>query len=441
VSTSRPFKLGLAAVLVVLLVAGVAAVTGVLWHTVNKTRIVAYFDNSNGLFPGDEVRILGVAVGEIESIEPQPERSKITFWVDDKYPIPADAQAVILSPQLVTARAIALTPAYTGGPKMADGTTIPQDRTAVPVEWDDLRQQLEKLADALQPTHPGGVSTLGSLINTAADNLRGQGPTIRDTVIKMSQAFSALGDHSGDLFATVKNLSVLVSALQSSSDLMAQLNLNLASVTSLLADDPTEVSRAVSDLNTAVGDVKSFVAENRDTIATTSEKLSAVTQTVVGSMDDIKQALHLAPTAAANLSNIYQPAQAGLTGALAVNNFSNPIDFICSAVQAASRLGAERSSKLCVQYLAPIIKNRQYNFLPFGENLFVGAAARPNEITYSEDSLRPDFVPPAEPPPSPAPGTPAPPLPAEAVPAPSPAVATDPAAGLPGMIMPTGAGS
>jgi phospholipid/cholesterol/gamma-HCH transport system substrate-binding protein len=441
VSTSRPIKIALAASLVVLLVAGVAAVSGTLWHSVTKTRIVAYFDNSNGIFAGDEVRILGVPVGQVESIEPQPERAKITFWVQDKYPIPADAQAVILSPQLVTARAIALTPAYTAGPKMADGATIPQTRTAVPVEWDDLRRQLEKLASALQPTQPGGVSSLGALINTAAENLRGQGPTIRDTVIKMSQAFSALGDHSGDLFSTVKNLSILVSALQSSSDLMAQLNLNLASITTLLADDPHEVSHAVADLNTAVGDVKGFMADNRDTIATTSDKLAAVTQTLVGSMDDIKQTLHLAPTAAVNLSNIYQPAQAGLTGALAVNNFSNPIEFICGAIQAASRMGGEQSAKLCAQYLAPIVKNRQYNFLPFGENLFVGASARPNEITYSEDWMRPDYVPPAAPTAPPAQGTPDPILPAEAVPSPSSAAATNPDDGLTGMMMPAGAGS
>ncbi len=59
---------------------------------------------------------------------------------------------------------------------------------------------------------------MGAFVNTAADNLRGQGANIRDTVIKLSQAFSALGDHSTDIFATVKNLSILVSALQDSTD-------------------------------------------------------------------------------------------------------------------------------------------------------------------------------------------------------------------------------
>ena len=163
---------------------------------------------------------MGVPVGVIDKIEPQPLQVKISFWLDDEYKVPADAKAVILSPSLVTSRAIQLTPAYTSGPVMADNTVIGRDRTAVPVEFDDFRQQLQKLNDALQPTQPGGVSPLGALVNTTADNLRGQGPTIRDTIIKLSQAISALGDHSDDLFSTLKNLSLLVSALQGSSGLL-----------------------------------------------------------------------------------------------------------------------------------------------------------------------------------------------------------------------------
>ena len=47
-----------------------------------------------------------------------------------------------------------------------------------------------------------------------------------------------------------------------------------------------------------------------------------------------------------------------------------------------------------MQYLAPIIKNRQYNFPPLGVNPFAGASARPNEITYSENRLNPNLPPP-----------------------------------------------
>ena len=89
------------------------------------------------------------------------------------------------------------------------------------------------------------------------------------------------------------------------------------------------------------------------------------------------------------------------------------------------------------------MKNRQYNFPPIGQNLAVGAFARPNEITYSEDWLRPDYIPPpgpapAAPPAAADPATPVPggpPLAAESV------SATNPADGLPGMMVQHGAGS
>ncbi len=429
----RTARIVVGAALSIVLVAGLVVVARMPGQ-IARTTVVAYFDNSTGVFAGDHVLIRGVPVGTIDAIEPQPDRAKITFSFDSRYKVPADAKAVILSPQLVTGRTIQLTPPYAGGPTMSDGAVIGEDRTAVPVEWDDLRAQLERLTELLKPTRPGGVSTLGALINTTAGNLRGQGSSIRDTIIKLSQAVSILGDHSDDIFATFKNLSTLVSALSDSADLLEALNHNLADVTSLLADDPDKVGQAVEDLDAVVADVKDFAADNTEAIGTASDKMTSITRVLVESLDDIKQTLHIAPTVLQNYNNIYEPANGSLTGALAINNFANPVSFLCGAIQSASRLGGEQSAKLCAQYLAPIVKNRQYNFPPIGENLVVGTQTRPNEVTYSEPWMRPDYVPPAAEPP---PGVP---LAAE-VPAPESAVATDPTDGLHGMMVPSGGGS
>jgi phospholipid/cholesterol/gamma-HCH transport system substrate-binding protein len=320
---SRNAKIGLAALLVLVLVAGAITVLRSTSAT-GRTNITGYFTNANGIFEGDSVVILGVRVGSVDKIEPQPGRVKITFSYDSKYKVPADAKAVILSPALVTARSIQLTPAYNGGPVMTGGTVIPLDRTAVPMEWDDVRQQLQKLTETLQPTQPGGVSTLGAFINTAAGNLRGQGADIRDTVLKLSQAVSALGDHRDDLFTTVKNLAILVSALRDSSGLLSELNQNLASVTGLLASDSDKVATAVRDLSDVAGEVRTFVADNRESLGVTSDKLASVSQALTDNLDDIKQALHVAPTPLQNFLNIYQPAQGTFTGIAALNNFANP---------------------------------------------------------------------------------------------------------------------
>jgi phospholipid/cholesterol/gamma-HCH transport system substrate-binding protein len=437
----RKSRTAIAVVLALTLLAGLVLAVRAVDH-MDRTEVVGYFDNSTALFPGDDVRILGVPVGRVTKVQPQPDGVKVSFWFDRQYKVPADAKAAILSPMLVTGRAIQLTPAYTGGPTLKDGAVIPRDRTAVPVEWDEVRVQLKRLTQLLAPTQPGGVSTLGSFINTTADNLRGQGGAIRDTIIKLSQAMSVLGDHSGDIFSTLKNLSILVTALRGSSDLLGQLNNNLASVSGVLASDPGKIGDAFVDMNSVIGDVKDFVNENGETIGTTADKLASISTALNESLDDIKQTLHIAPSTVQNFNNIYEASNGAFTGALAVNNFANPISFLCGAIQAASRLNAEQSSKLCVQYLAPIIKNRQFNFPPIGEDFFVGAQARPNEVTYSEDWMRPDFLPPAT---SPAPASgPAPagaadqgaPLAAET----TPVVQTDPNAGLTGMMAPAAGG-
>jgi phospholipid/cholesterol/gamma-HCH transport system substrate-binding protein len=79
--------------------------------------------------------------------------------------------------------------------------------------------------------------------------------------------------------------------------------------------------------------------------------------------------------------------------------------------------------------------------LPLASNVFVGATTRPNELTYSEDWMRPDYIPP-QPPPGAAPppdalqaSPPGPPLPAEAP------FTPNPADGLQGLMVPQGAGS
>lgn len=430
-------------VLVVTLIVAITVVATPWWGRAGKDTFSAYFANTNGLYTGDEVRILGVAVGTVDKIDPQAASTKVTFSVDPQFSVPADVRVAILSPSLVSARAIQLVPAYSGGPKLTVGATIPQDRTAVPVEWDDFRRQLEKLTDSLQPTTPGGPSAVGEFINTAAANLRGRGDTTHDTVVKLSQAVSALGDHSTDIFSTVRNLQLLVSALSSSSDLLASFNTNLAQVTTVLSNTPNEVANATKGLDGAVTDLRSFVAENRDGLGTTFDHLNSITSALNDRRNDVKQVLHVGPTVFQNFMNIYQPAQSALTGILAAANFASPVQFICSAIQAASRLNYEQSSKLCVQYLTPIIKNRQYNFPPLGVNPFVGAQARPNEVTYSEDRLRPDYVPPAaqdsQAPMNGAVGA----LPAEVPPSADPsastsaATPTDPNQGLPGLMVPS----
>ena len=103
------------------------------------------------MYPGDTVQIMGVPVGAIDGIEPAGDKMKVTFHYDNKYKVPANATASILNPSLVASRNVQLSPPYTGGPVMKDGAVIPIERTQVPVEWDELRNSINRILTGSRP--------------------------------------------------------------------------------------------------------------------------------------------------------------------------------------------------------------------------------------------------------------------------------------------------
>ena len=87
-------------------------------------------------------------------------------------------------------------------------------------------------------------------------------------------------------------------------------------------------------------------------------------------LNGLETALHVFPTLGANLVNIVVAGAGGIMAFPSINNFANPLQFICSSIQAGSRLGYQESAEMCAQYLAPILDAIKFNFPPFGANQF-----------------------------------------------------------------------
>src|SRR5690349_23784144 len=138
-----------AAVIIGALVLVLAIVGGIvgfqLYKKLTNTTVVAYFPQALALYPGDKVQIMGVKVGNIDAIEPAGDKMRVTFHYENRYKVPANATASVLNPSLVASRTIQLSPPYTGGPEMQNNAVIPIDRTQVPVEYDDLRDSINRI--------------------------------------------------------------------------------------------------------------------------------------------------------------------------------------------------------------------------------------------------------------------------------------------------------
>jgi phospholipid/cholesterol/gamma-HCH transport system substrate-binding protein len=389
--------------LAALLVAGTAIV---LRQTLFGPKTVsAYFTSATSIYPGDEVRVSGVKVGTIKSIEPQGTQAKITFTVDRDVPVPADAKAVIVAQNLVAARYVQLAPAYdSSGPTMPDGAVIDVERTAVPVEWDQVKAQLMRLATDLGPTSDISTTSVGRFIDSAANAMDGNGDKLRETITQLSGVGRILADGSGNIVDIIKNLQIFVIALRDSNTQIVQFQDHLATVSSTVDASRSDLDHALTNLSEAVGETKRFIAGSRDQTAEQIQRLANVTGNLADNSMALKNALHVAPNAIGNGYNIYNPDTGSMLGAFAMANFSNPLQVICSAIGAVQNATAPETSKLCAQYLGPALRLLNFNYMPMPFNAYLAKSPSPENLIYSDPKLASGgtagSVPPAEIPPA-----------------------------------------
>ena len=309
--------------------------------------ITAYFPTATSIYPGDEVRVSGVKVGKIDSITPEGTQTKMTLKVDRDVPVPADAKAVIVAQNLVAARYVQLTPAYRngGGPTMADGAVIPSDRTAVPVEWDEVKTQLMRLATELGPKTGVSGTSVSRFIDSAANALDGNGDKLRQTLAQLSGAARIFAEGSGNIVDIIKNLQIFVTALRDSKQQIVMFQNRLASLTSVVNDSRSDLDAALSDLSVAIGEVQRFVAGSRNQTSEQIQRLASVTQNLVDNQLALENVLHVTPNAIANYDNIYYPNGGAVTGAFSLANFSNPVYFVCGLIGAVENTTATRNGE------------------------------------------------------------------------------------------------
>src|ERR1700761_1069262 len=385
-----------AVVLAALIVAG----TGLIVRDVffGPRTITAYFTSATAIYPGDQVRVSGVKVGTIKSIQPQGTQAKMTFKVDRDVPIPADAKAVIVTQNLVAARYVELTPAYrSSGPAMADGAVIPVQRTAVPIEWDQVKTQLMRLATDLGPNAKVSTPSIARFVDSAANALQGNGDKLRQTLAQLSGVGRILANGSGNIVDIIKNLQTFVTALRDSHVQLVQFNDRLATLTSVVNDSKSDLDAALTDLSTAVGEVQRFIAETRDQTSEQIARLADVTQILVDQHMALENILHGAPNALGNFFNDYNADTGTIVGGFGLMNFANPtwggqllFSFPgCTQIGAVENITAVESGKLCALFLGPGLRLLNFNQSPIPIDPFIAKSVDPSKILYTEPRLAP----------------------------------------------------
>jgi virulence factor Mce-like protein len=316
----------------------VGAIGWTVLRPADRYRVTAYFTQTVGIYEGGDVRVLGIDVGEITRVVPMGDRVRVEMLVDEAYDIPADADAVILAPSLVSDRYVQFAPVYSGGATMADGAELGLDRTATPVELDAVYGALDELSVALGPTGANTDGALDDLLETGAANLDGNGEALNRTLTGFSRAVETLAENRDDLFGSIDELQTFTTALATIDAQVGRFNENMAAVADQLEGERADLAAAVQLLSSALGEIASFVQTNTDLLTTNVDRLADVTLTLVQQRQALAEILDVAPAALGNVAHAYNPDYGTLDTRDNSLGSTSPEVVVCQLLGTAGRL-------------------------------------------------------------------------------------------------------
>lgn len=294
-SFARPIRLVVLA-LVVMLTASCSSLPG----GVGKMEINAYFEDSAGLFVGNDVGILGVVVGEITAIEPDGDQVRVTMEIDDDYQVPTDAGAVVVARSVATDRYVELTPVYSKGPTLEDGAEIDIERTRTPVDFDQVLASLNDFATGIAGSKKA-TNAIQRFINQGAEALKGNGPLINQTVHALQEGVNGLHSQRDNVTSTLQSLDVLLAAVSANQDTARTFIHQVTEAADLLADERENFRTALRSLDDAVTVVAEFAVDNREQIVEALGGSTRLMRTILEKQRALTEILRVMPLALQNL--------------------------------------------------------------------------------------------------------------------------------------------
>jgi|GEM_PF-329806 len=298
--------------------------------------LTADFSMTNSVYEGSDVKMLGVTIGTVDKLTPRGEtvRAKISYDADVK--LPADAKAVIVSPSIIGDRFVQLAPAYTGGKVMADGAEIPEKRTAVPVELDEVYESLDDLSTVLGPDGANKDGALSDLVSGTSKQLDGQGKQLKKTLHNFGKLSSTLSDNKDNLFGGISEIQEFVAMLKRNDSTVRQFNDSTQELADMLAGERKDLADTLKQLSLALVDIRSLVKENRSVLKDDVDDLRSITDVLAEHQKDLADIVIGAPTALSNVALTYNADSGGtldtrtdLTKLLG-GDLSNPKLLLCS---------------------------------------------------------------------------------------------------------------
>ncbi|MFI7062013.1 MCE family protein [Kribbella sp. NPDC050124] len=241
------------------------------------TKYRAVFTDAVGLNKGDDIRIAGVKVGQVDKIALyQDTLAMVTFSVDSDQVLDASTHATLRYRNLVGNRYIALTDGVGGGERLKSNGLIPKERTTPALDLSVLFNGFKPLFTALTP------ADVNQFAFEVIKVLQGEGGTIESLLAKTASLTTTLADADqviGDLITNLTSTLQIVSQRQQN---FSQLLVNLQQFITGLSQDINPILNSVGSINSLNTKTAGLLQQTRVPLKADLDRL----RTVASTLDD-----------------------------------------------------------------------------------------------------------------------------------------------------------
>ncbi|MFB7723412.1 MlaD family protein [Nocardia sp. NPDC056100] len=255
----------------------------------DKVGYDAVFTDVSGLFAGDSVRMSGVAVGKVETVELDGAQARVHFTVDTDRPIFDNTKAAVRYQNLIGQRYVELLTEGNGGAKLKAGATIPVQRTIASFDVSKLFNGFKPMFDTLDPAQ---LNQFGdNLLRVIQGDGSGIGPVLSDldTLTKHARNSEAV------IVLLIRNLGLVSDEIGGKSQAVGDLVAQLAGILRQFTSKTQTILSAIDSAKGALAPLIPLLEQTRDAYDIGYGPIDGLLRRLVPQTDQLTQILALTP--------------------------------------------------------------------------------------------------------------------------------------------------
>ncbi|MDQ1617295.1 MAG: phospholipid/cholesterol/gamma-HCH transport system substrate-binding protein [Actinomycetota bacterium] len=281
----------------IVFIAVTALATGLLATTIGNFRFGgtttynALFTDVTGLQKGDDVRVAGVQVGSIKSIQVKDGHlAEVAFSVDDSRPLAVSTQAQIRYRNLVGQRYLELSEGAGSSAPLPAGGVLPLRQTQEALDLTVLFNGFKPLFAALNPHDVNAFAF--EIVKT----LQGEGGDVNSLLAHTASLTSTIADRDVVVGRTISNLNTVLATVDRRDAALSDLIVQLQRFVSGLAADRNAIGASLTNISGLAQSTAGLLREARPSIKTDISALGRVTGTLADHRKIVSAVLQQLPT-------------------------------------------------------------------------------------------------------------------------------------------------